>query len=116
MWYLLLKAFLSGLIIMVVSEIAKRSPSMGALIASLPLISVCGMVWLWIDTKDMERIAAHSTATFWMVLPSLPMFLVLPVLLYNHINFYVALMLACSLTVVLYFLMICVLKYCGITF
>jgi len=54
-----------------VAEIAKRSPSAGALVASLPLVSVLGMIWLWRDTQDPTRLAAHAGATFWYVLPSL---------------------------------------------
>ena len=73
MVYLVLKAALSGVII---SGIAKRRPGFAALIASLPLVSVLGMMWLWRDTGDLERIAAHSEATFWFVLPPLPMLLV----------------------------------------
>ena len=76
MTYLLIKAALSGIIVMAVSEVARRSPGLGGLIASLPLISILAMIWLWQDTADTERIAAQSQATFWFVLPSLPMFLV----------------------------------------
>lgn len=81
MTYLLLKATLSAIIIIAVSEIARRSAGLGALVASLPLISVLGMIWLWRDTADPVRMADHATATFWYVLPSLPMFLLISVLL-----------------------------------
>ena len=70
MLYLALKAALSGLLAALVSEIAKRSPAFGALVASLPLISVMAVIWLWRDTADQERIASHMEATFWYVLPS----------------------------------------------
>ena len=105
MYYLLLKAILSGLIIASVSEIAKRSPGFGALVASLPLISVLGMIWLWRDTHDPERLAAHAGATFWYVLPSLPMFLLVPALLRRGIPFWAALGAGCALTVALYLTM-----------
>jgi hypothetical protein len=104
MLYLLIKAGVSGLIIATVSEIAKRSPGFGALVASLPLISVLGMIWLWRDTHDPERMSAHAGATFWFVLPSLPMFLLLPWLLRMGVPFWVALLAGCALTTVLYFL------------
>jgi hypothetical protein len=81
MLYLILKALLSGVIIMAVSEIAKRSPAFGALVASLPLVSVLAIIWLWRDTGDTARIANHAEATFWYVLPSLPMFLAFPYML-----------------------------------
>ena len=78
MTYLIIKALLSGIIVMIVSEVARRSPGLGGLIASLPLVSILGIIWLWRDTSDIERIAAHAEATFWFVLPSLTMFLVFP--------------------------------------
>ena len=102
MLYLFIKAALSGVIVMIVSEIARRSPSIGALIASLPLISILGIIWLWRDTSDLERIAAHSQATFWFVLPSLPMFLILPLLLRHGVNFWFALLIGCAITIALY--------------
>ena len=103
--YLILKAALSGVIIAIVSEVAKRSPGVGALIASLPLVSVLGMIWLWRDTRDPERMAAHAGATFWYVLPSLPMFLLIPALLKRGVPFWAALAGGCALTIALYLLM-----------
>ena len=116
MWYGIIKAALSGLLVAAVSESAKRSPAFGALIASLPLVSVLAMIWLWRDTGDAERIAAHAQATFWYVLPSLPMFLVLPALLRAGVQFYLALALTCLLTVALYLAMVWALRRFGIDF
>lgn len=106
MTYLLFKALLSGVIIAIVSEVAKRSPGFGALIVSLPLISLMGMMWLWRDTGDAARIAAHAEATFWYVLPSLPMFLLLPALLRRGVAFWPALGIGCVVTIGLYFMMV----------
>lgn len=106
MLYLVLKAVLSGILIALISTIAKRNPGFGALVASLPLVSVLGMIWLWRDRPDAENMAAHAGATFWYVLPSLPMFLAIPALLRNGVNFWLALTLGCALTVALYLLMI----------
>jgi len=105
MLYLLLKAALSGVIIAIVSETAKRSPGGGALIASLPLVSVLGMIWLWRDTADPVRMASHAGATFWYVLPSLPMFLLIPELLKRGVSFWLALAAGCVLTIGLYLAM-----------
>lgn len=102
MLYLALKAGLSGILIAVVSEVAKRYPGFGALIASLPLVSVLGMIWLWHDRPDAANMAAHAEATFWFVLPSLPMFLVIPVLMRHGVGFWVALGAGCVLTIALY--------------
>ena len=81
MLFLPLKALISGILIAVASTLAKRYPGFGALIASLPLVSVLGMLWLWGEKPDSANMASHVQATFWFVLPSLPMFLVIPALL-----------------------------------
>ena len=73
MLYTLTKALLSGAIIAAASEVAKRSPALGAVILSLPLVAVFAFVWLWRDTADKEAIASLSQSTFWFVLPTLPM-------------------------------------------
>ena len=106
MWYLAAKAALSGIIIAIISEVAKRHPGFGALIASLPLVSLLGMIWLWRDRPDVPNMAAHVQATFWFVLPSLPMFLLIPWLLRQGMSFWLALVLGCLLTVALYWTMV----------
>jgi hypothetical protein len=102
MLYLTIKALISGAIIAAVSEIAKRNPGVGALVASLPLVSILGMIWLWRDTRDPVRLAAHAGATFWFVLPSLPMFLLIPAMLGRGFGFGVTLACGCLLTIALY--------------
>ena len=106
MLYLLIKALISGAIVAAVSEIAKRYPGFGGLVASLPLVSILGMIWLWRDIRDPVRLAAHSTGTFWFVLPSLPMFLLIPALLKRGVGFWPALAAGCALTVGLYLLVV----------
>lgn len=106
MWYLFIKASLSGILIALISEVAKRYPGFGGLIASLPLVSVLGMVWLWRDKPDLANMAAHAEATFWFVLPSLPMFLLIPLMLRQGMGFWLALVAGCVLTVALYALMV----------
>ena len=102
MLYLAAKALLSGAIIAAVSEVAKRSPALGALILSLPLISILAFIWLWWEGEDAGKIAALSQSTFFFVLPTLPMFLVLPALLKGGAGFWPALGLSSLLTIVLY--------------
>ncbi|WP_149586653.1 DUF3147 family protein [Tabrizicola flagellatus] len=106
MSYFALKAILSGILIAAISEIARRSPGFAALVASLPLVSILGMIWLWRDTGDGTRIASHAEATFWYVLPSLPMFLILPWLMRQGLGFWLALGIGCAVTVGLYFLLL----------
>jgi len=81
MLYYLTKLLLSAGIIVVVSEVAKVNTGLGALIKSLPLISILAMIWLYTDTRDTANIAELSVSTFWLALPTLPMFLVLSALL-----------------------------------
>jgi hypothetical protein len=114
MSYFVIKSLLSGILIAAISEIARRSPGVAALVASLPLISILGVIWLWRDTGDSARIADHLTSTFWYVLPSLPMFLVVPIMLRAGIGFWTALALGCVVTVVLYFCLIAVAPRFGI--
>ena len=102
MLYLAIKAVVSGIIVAAVSEIAKRYPGLGGLVASLPLISVLGMIWLWRDTGDPVRMAAHAEGTFWFVIPSLPMFLLIPWMLRHGWPFWTALLAGCLLTILLY--------------
>ena len=102
---LVAKALLSGALIAAVAEIGKRLPTVAALVASLPLVSVLGMILLWQARPDAENMARHSEATFWYVLPSLPMFLAIPAMLRAGWPFWLALALGCALTVGLYLLM-----------
>jgi hypothetical protein len=114
MLYVVFKAALSGVIVAIVSEASKRSPVLGGMIASLPLVSILAFIWLWRDTADTAGIAAQAEATFWFVLPSLPMFLVLPALLRGGTPFWMALAASCALTMLLYVLTAWILSRFGI--
>ncbi|MGI8943396.1 MAG: DUF3147 family protein [Qipengyuania sp.] len=105
MWGFVAKALLAGAMIAAIAEIGKRLPAMAALVASLPLVSILGMIFLWHARPDPENMAVHSQATFWYVLPSLPMFLIIPALLRAGANFWIALAAGCVVTVALYSLM-----------
>ncbi|MEQ1931694.1 MAG: DUF3147 family protein [Parvularculaceae bacterium] len=115
MHYLVVKAVISAILVVAVSEFAKRSPAFGALVASLPLVSVLGMIWLWRDTSDPVRLADHAQATFWYVLPSLPMFLLIPAMLRAGAPFWLSLGAGMILTAVLYLIMTFVLARFGIS-
>jgi len=102
MIYLLVKAAVSGLLIAIISEVSRRAPGWGGLIASLPLVSVLALIWLWRDTADADAAAAQSLSTFWFVLPSLPLFLILPWAIRSGLGFWPSLAIACAVTMALY--------------
>jgi len=79
--YLVTKFAATALIVVVVSELAKRSTLAGAILASVPTVSVLAMIWIYVETRDVDRLAAFSTDIVWLVLPSLVLFGVLPLLL-----------------------------------
>ena len=91
MLYLFIKAAISGAIVAAVSEIARRYPGWGGLVASLPLTSLLAMIWLWRDSRDPERVAELAGGIFWFILPSLPMFLVLPWMLRSGVGVWLTL-------------------------
>jgi hypothetical protein len=103
MVYLILKALVSGFLVAIASEVARRWPGWGALIVSMPLVSLLTFIWLWIDTREPTRIAELSQSTFWFFLPSMPLFLMLPAMLRSGVSFWVALLVSCVLTIALYF-------------
>ena len=112
---ILVKLLLSAALIAGASELAKRLPAMAALIVSLPLVSILVMVWMQVETKDTARIATHAEATFWYVLPSLPMFLILPAMLRTGWTFWAALGTCCLITAGLYLLTIQVAARFGVS-
>jgi uncharacterized membrane protein YqaE (UPF0057 family) len=100
--YLLLKFSLSAAVLVAVSEIAKRSSVWAALVASLPLTSLLAFVWLYVDTKDTQKVAALSNYIFWLAIPSLALFPALAVLLRSGVTFWLAMAGAIALTLLAY--------------
>jgi hypothetical protein len=101
-----LKIVLSAAILVAVAELAKRSPFWAAALASLPLTSLLAFVWLYLDSGDIEKVATLSHGIFWMVLPSLVLFIVLPLLLRSGLGFWLSLGAACLATAAAYFGMV----------
>ncbi|MFU8781375.1 MAG: DUF3147 family protein, partial [Kiritimatiellia bacterium] len=114
MSYYLVKLVVTTVLIVLISEIAKRSSLIGAILASIPLVSVLAMIWLYVETKDVAKVSALATGVFWLVLPSLALFLVLPPLLKQGVNFYLSLGISATVTVACYFGMVAVLQRFGI--
>ncbi len=114
MAYYLVKIAVTTVLIVAISEIAKRSSFVGAILASIPLVSVLAILWLYIDTKDVAKVSALASSVFWLVLPSLALFLTLPILLKQGLNFYLSIGVSVGVTVGCYFLMVSVLSYYGV--
>jgi uncharacterized membrane protein (GlpM family) len=93
MAWIISKYALTALVVVLVSELAKRSDKLGALVAALPLITILSLIWLHLENQSAEKIANHAWYTFWYVVPTLPMFLAFPLLL-SRLGFWPAL-LAC---------------------
>lgn len=109
-----LKVVLTALLVVAIAEIAKRSTFAGAVLASIPITSVLAMVWLYADTGDTEKVAALASGIFWLVLPSLALFIALPLLLRAGWPFGASLAAATALTAVCYFAMVAILPRLGI--
>lgn len=103
MWHDAAKILVTVAVIVAVSEIGKRSSLWAAVLASLPLTSLLAFVWLYLDTGNAQAIASLSQSIFWLVLASLPLFIMLPLLLRAGISFWWALSAACMITVGTYF-------------
>ncbi len=102
--YYALKIAISAALILLISEVSKRSTVIGAIFASLPLVSFLAILWLYRETKDTAKIAALSTDIFWLVLPSLLFFVLFPILLKRAVNFYLAFGISAAVMVGGYFL------------
>jgi hypothetical protein len=114
MIYYALKVFISALLIVAIAEISKRSSLLGSLLASIPLVSVLAIIWIYVDTKDVEKISALSSSIFWLVIPSLALFVALPLLLKQGVAFYLSLGISIAITAICYWLMLAVLGYYNI--
>jgi hypothetical protein len=114
MAYYLLKTVISALIIVTIAEIAKRSTVAGALLASLPLTSLLAFIWLYWDTHDTARISALSLEIFWLVIPSLALFLALPLFIRIGWGFWYSLLAAIAITAGTYGILFWLLRRLGV--
>jgi hypothetical protein len=101
-WQFATKTLVSVAVIVVASELAKRTSGWAAIVASLPLTSLLVFVWLYVETGDTQRVASLSQGIFWLVLASLPLFVLLPVLLRSGWSFWASLTVACAATLAAY--------------
>lgn len=114
MTFLILKALISGTTIVVVSELAKKNNFAATIVHSLPLMSLMAFIWLYSETKDAALIGRHAYGTFWFVLPTLPMFLLMPWLIRTFGGFWPGLAAGIALSIGLYVLTMYLLKVAGV--
>ncbi len=110
----LIKLLISSGIIVIVSEISKKNTFLGGIITSIPLVSVLAILWLYIETKDIEKVSNLSNSILWLVIPSLSLFISLPILLKQNFNFYTSICISILITMASYLIIIYLLKTFGI--
>jgi hypothetical protein len=114
MAYYIVKIAVTTILIVLISEISKRHSFAAAVLASIPLVSVIAMVWLYVDTRDVHSVAALASNIFWLVIPSLALFISLPILLKSGVNFYASLAISVAITSACYYAMVLILPRIGI--
>lgn len=114
MSYYLTKIAVTTALVVLISEISKRSTLVGAVLASIPLVSVLAMIWLYSETRDVAQIAMLSRSIFWLVLPSLVLFVLLPMMLQRGYGFATSLTVAAAATVAAYYGTVLILRHFGI--
>ena len=113
MAWLIIKYLLTSVVVVGVSEIAKRSDRIGGLIAALPLVTLLALIWLYVEKQPEQKIANHAWYTFWYVVPTLPMFLAFPALL-PRIGFWPTLLACIVITIVCFGLFALLVRRFGI--
>lgn len=99
MLWLLFKYCTTAAVVVLVSEVAKRSDRLGALFAALPIVTTLVLIWMYVEGQGNDKLSMHSVYTFWFVLPTLPMFLIFPHLL-ERFHFWLALAISCTVSVI----------------
>ncbi|MGJ8677030.1 MAG: DUF3147 family protein [Akkermansiaceae bacterium] len=114
---IILKYLITSALIVIISEVAKRADKLGALIAALPLVTVLAMTWMFFELKgeqQTEKIANHAYYTFWYVIPTMPMFLLIPWLLRKGWHYGWTMLTASLMTAVLFILTAWIMKRFGV--
>lgn len=113
MSWLIVKYLLTAGVVVLVSEMAKRSDKLGGLVAALPLVTFLALIWLYVENQSTEKIANHAWYTFWYVVPTLPMFLAFPILL-ERIGFWLALLASVGITMICFVIFSLIVRQFGI--
>jgi len=113
MAYLIFKYAVTSFLVVLISEVAKRSDKLGGLIAALPLVTVLVLFWLYFEKQSVEKIANHAWYTFWYVIPTLSMFLVFPYIIKHH-GFWMAIIISIVVTILSFVIFANIIRKFGI--
>lgn len=113
MAWLITKYFITAAVVVLISELAKRSDRLGGFVAALPLVTFLALIWLYIEDQPTEKIANHAWYTFWYVVPTLPMFLIFPLLL-PRLGFWPTLLACIVITVICFGLFALLMRRFGV--
>lgn len=114
MTYYIIKLIITTFLIVLISEIAKRSSLMGALLAAIPLVSILAMTWMYVDTNDSSNAVEFSNRIIWLIVPSMTLFIVFPVLIKKGFGFYSSMGISILMTIFAYYSVIFILGKFGI--
>jgi len=112
--YFITKLIITALLIVLISEIAKRSSLMGALLAAIPLVSILAMTWMYIDTNDSSSAVEFSNRIVWLIAPSMTLFIAFPILIKKGFGFFPSMVISIFLTVFAYYSVIFLLDKFGV--
>ena len=113
MAYYITKLVITALLIVLISEIAKRSSLFGAMLAAIPLVSILAMTWMYIDTNSSTKAVEFSQSIVWLIAPSMTLFIVFPILIKKGLGFYLSISIATLLTILAYYSVIMILEKLG---
>ncbi len=112
--YYIAKLLITTLLIVLISEIAKRNSLAGAILAAIPLVSILAMTWMYIDTNSSVKAVEFSNSVVWLIVPSMTLFIAFPILIKKGFGFYPSMLIAISMTIFAYYSVIFLLEKLGI--
>lgn len=114
MTYYIIKLIITTVLIVLISEIAKRNSLMGAMLAAIPLVSILAMIWMYIDTNDSSSAVEFSNSIVWLIVPSMTLFITFPILIKKGLSFYPSLSISIIMTILAYYSVIFILTKLGV--
>ena len=114
MAFYITKLIITSLLIVLISEIGKRSSLAGALLAAIPLVSILAMTWMYVDTNSSNSAVEFSNRIVWLIAPSMTMFIAFPILINRGLGFYISMLISITLTILAYYSVIFILDKFGL--